>query len=198
MDAEDLAKERLQKVDTIRAARRSADMARRLHRNWLQYYGLNDWKASLSDNLYASGPNGERVELRVNHLRNIIQHIVQLTTSTRPELVAKAANMDIKSLKQTQIANAIIEHYLNFENVWRFIDMAVEQACFLHGGFIHCWWDETRGEPWAGDGSGNIAYQGDFVFKNLSLFDVIFDQMAQSWDELQDMIARDWWNKYDL
>lgn len=200
---EDLAKNRLQKIEAVRKSRRSTDLARRLHRNWLMYYGLNDWKASLSDNLYASGPNGERVELRVNHARNILMHMHQLTTSTRPDLTPKAATMDIKSLKQCNIAKGIIDHYLEFENVWHYIDVAVEHALVLHGGFIHAPWDPDKGEPWSAEpglegNPGKIIYQGDFCFRNPSLFDVVFDQMVASWDEIHDVTIREWVLKWDL
>lgn len=200
--APDLAKKLLMKIDSVRASRRSSDFARRLHRNWLQYYGLNDWKASLSDNLYAEGPAGERVALRVNHLRNVLLHIQQLVTSNRPMLKAKAENMDVKSLKQVQLGDGIVEHYFEFENVWKYIDVALEQSLFLHAGFVAADWDPSKGEPWAAmendDGSGaKIAYQGEFEFWNPSMFDVIFDQMSSSWDELNDVMVRKWMNKYD-
>lgn len=203
MAPEALAKDRLINIDTVRASRRSTDLARRLHRNWLMYYGLNDWKSSLSDNLYASGPNGERVELRANHARNIIAHMKQLTTSTRPELKAKAANMDIASLKQTQIADALIDHLMEFDGVWNYLDMAVEHALVLHGGFIHATWDKDKGEAWAAepqldDNPGMIAYQGDFKFSVKNLFDVVFNQLASSWHDVRDLTVRDWVNKYDL
>lgn len=198
LPADELAKNRVQRISSVRSARRASTMSTRLLRNWLQYYGLNDWSASLADNLFASGPGGERVELRVNHLRNIIQHMVQMTTSTRPDLTCKAENMDIKSLKQVQVGNAIIEHYLDFENIWNYVDTAIEFACFLHGGFIHAWWDPSAGDPYAGDGQGNIVYQGDFRFRNLSLFDVVFDPKAQSWRDIYEITVRDWANKYNL
>lgn len=200
---EELAKNRLAKIEQVRASRRATDFARRLHRNWLQYYGLNDWKASISDNLYAEGPNGERVALRANHLRNALRHIHQLVTSARPDLSAKAANMDIKSLRQVAIADAIIQHYLDFENVWTYVDRAVEHAEVLHAGYIHGRWDPNKGEPWAptaaGDGNPQgMAFQGDFIFSNPSEFDVIYDQMAPCWEDLNDLIVREWYSKYEL
>jgi hypothetical protein len=202
-EADDLAKDALQKIEQVRHSRRSTDLARRLHRNWLMYYGMNDWKASLSDNLYADGPNGERVSLRVNHARNIIQHMHQMICAARPDFTARAGDMDVKSLKQTQIANAIIEHYLSFGKIWNISDMAAEYALTMHGGFIHGRWDPNKGEPWAAApddpmNPGLIAYQGDFVFKVHSLFDIYFDQTAHSWDTLVEKKVRDWENKYDV
>ena len=63
--------------------------------SWLAYHG-----ATYDDSghrLNFSGEQGELVNLRVNHYRNIAQHILNMVTSTRPAFQARSTNTDYKS-----------------------------------------------------------------------------------------------------
>jgi hypothetical protein len=200
-----LTDELVSMVERVRSARRLSFLSSRLRRNWMMYYGLDDGVARLDDNLYASGSGGEQVRLRTNHYRNIIQHMQVMTTSTRPVLDCKAANSDEKSIRQTEIANAVLEHYFDTTDVYRFIDRAVEQALVLTAGFIHAEWDATAGEPYAVKDTGDqpptiedLIFKGDLKFSNLTLFDTFFDQSAENFDEVEDIAVRQWVNKYNL
>lgn len=251
-----LCKELVEQIEHVRSARRLSFLAGRLRRNWLMYYGLDDGAARMDDNLYATGRDGEKVRLRSNHFRNIIQHMHVMTTSTRPVLDCKAANTDEKSIRQTEIANSVIEHYFETEDVYRYIDRAVEQALVLTAGFMHVEWDASAGQPYAvkppptpdegappgpppagiaplpggeptmpgatpdqpmmptpettdvsnstqqaqdvAPGLEDLIFQGDLKFSNPTLFDVFFDQSADSFEDISDIIVRSWPNKYNI
>lgn len=49
--------------------------------------------------------------VKVNHFRNLGQHLLQLTTSKKPSPIPIATNSDAKSQKQCTVARGVIEYY---------------------------------------------------------------------------------------
>lgn len=151
------------------------------------------------------GQQGELAQMPVNHFRNIAQHMLVLTTSSRPAMDARATNTDYKSLVQTQLANNILDYYMRDKRLEDYIKRAVEYAVVLGAGFIKLEWDSMSGEVYdyevdeeTGEQDPNRPiYEGDIKFSNLSPLDVVFDttKEAQNHDWVT---VRTFKNKYDL
>ena len=144
------------------------------------------------------GEQGELVEIGVNHLRNIAQHMLNMITSTRPAMQARSVNTDYKSLIQTKLANGLLDYYMRDHRLEVYLKTAVEQAIVLGSGYIKVEWNATSGEVFDTDEeTGEEIRPGDIEFSNLSVFDVYFDSNRE--DQKHDwVICRSRKNRFDL
>jgi hypothetical protein len=197
--------------------------------NFLSKTGLSDkWKRSEdlyfgkhmdepgvgSGNIQDAGDKGEIKAFGVNHYRNLIKHIMALTTSTRPSYDPRAKNSDTKSQQQARLASQILDAYLSDKRLGRPMSSAAERSLVYSKGFVHMYWDPSLGKPYstqpAVDKDGQpivddnnepvekIVYEGDADARAKSPFDVIYDPKLRDWSKNKWAIVRDWENKWDL
>lgn len=145
-----------------------------------------------------SGEQGELVNMPVNQFRNIATHMLVMTTSNRPTMECRATNTDAKSLKQTILANNILDYYMREKKLETFLKQAVEYAIVYGAGHVVMNWNSTKGEliDYIEETKTKI-YEGDIEFEALSPFDVVMDGTKESSTHDWIMIRR-WKNKYDL
>jgi hypothetical protein len=158
------------------------------------YYG-NDGKKS-AHKIQKSGRQGEFSLVKVNDYRNLVQHLLVMTTSSRPALECRATNTDAKSMSQAMLGNGLLEYYLREKRLERFLRTGVETSLVLDEGFLHLEWDTTLGDVIAGDGQETIR-EGDVKASVLTALDVIRDPYrstpVQDWYILRIPV-----NKFDL
>lgn len=93
------------------------------------------------------GDQGETVEIRINHFRNLLDHVYAITTQTRPAFEAKADNGDSRTLAMRQIADALIDHHLNEPGgLEEEAKRAARYAIHLCEGYLYQWWDQNAGD----------------------------------------------------
>ena len=145
-----------------------------------------------------AGEQGELAQLPVNHIRNLAQHMFVMTTASRPQMEARAANADYKSSAQVTLANGLLDYYMREKRLERYINSAVEQSIVLGSGYVKVEWDATAGKVIEEDEElGEKIYEGDIRFTNLSPFDVVFDVNREDSDH-DWILVRTYKNKFDL
>src|SRR5574338_809288 len=72
----------------------------KLREMWAAYHGAYYSDIDDGHQITFGGEQGELVNLAVNHMRNLAQHILVMITSTRPAMEARAVNTDYKSQSQ--------------------------------------------------------------------------------------------------
>ncbi len=165
---------------------------------WLAYHGSYYDSASDGHKISFGGEQGELVQIAVNHLRNIAQHILVMVTSSRPAMQARATNTDYKSLVQTRLANDLLDYYMREKRLEKYLKTAVEYAIVMASGYIKMDWNSTSGEIFDyNEETGTPIYEGDVEFCNLSPFDVIFDTTKEG-QKHDWVLCRTFKNKYDL
>jgi hypothetical protein len=144
------------------------------------------------------GEQGELAQLAVNHMKNIITHMKNMTLASRPSLDARAVNTDPKSLVQAQLGTGLLDYYLREMRLEKHIATAVETALVLGAGYIQIGWDTSKGQIVEEDEeTGLVVREGDLTFTTLSPFEVIFDLNKKS-DDHDWMISIDFKNRFDL
>ncbi|MCA9340897.1 MAG: hypothetical protein KDA17_08340, partial [Candidatus Saccharibacteria bacterium] len=163
------------------------------------YYGLDEMGIRhLSSDLLAAGEQGELVKAKLNIFRNLIQHVLVMTTSDRPALEAKAVNSDPDSQEQAILAAGIIEYYLRLLDAEKYLYNAAETALVCGQGYIEIEWDPQEGDIITPDpDSDDIVYDGDIKFYSLMPWDVFQDPEAVG-DSSSWIMTRRWVNRYDL
>jgi hypothetical protein len=100
-----------EKVDNYYNFMRGSGVFRRQYRTCTHYFGTSPASNASTDQIRQGGKHGQISMIKVNHLRNIGQHLLQLTTSQKPAPIPVATNSDAKSQKQATVAKGILDYY---------------------------------------------------------------------------------------
>ena len=191
----EIASELMNRVQNYYQYLRTSRLFDLWQRAYIYYY-----KASIhSGAIVATGENGEYSGLYVNHFRNILQNLLNLTVSQRPTWQARATNTDFKSQVQAKLANGLLDYYMREKRMERSIRQAVEDAiCITGEGFIYTKWDANQGEEYGTTETGAIVRNGDIEYGTVTSPNLIRDPALKSFDERDWLIVRTFKNKYTL
>jgi hypothetical protein len=201
LPAEDFVEVAQTKIDDYYQYIQSTGIQAKWKRVWRQYHGqrAKDSNAALFslEDVQSAGSQGELSYLNVNHYRNVIQHVLTLTTAQRPAFDARPINSDYKSQTQAILGNGILDYYLREKDLEVYLKVAVEHAILFGEGHVLLQWDQGAGQPYAVNEDGRILKEGDISYCNLSPFDVIRDvnsvKQQRDW-----VIARKYENRFNL
>lgn len=170
----------------------------KLNNMWRAYHGDYGNDLDYGHRINFTGEQGEYVNLIANHFRNIAEHILVMVTSNRPIMEARAVNTDYKSTSQTYLANGILDYYMREKGLENALKKACEMAIVLGSGFIKLNWNATAGETFDADPeTGEMAYEGELEFTNLSQFDVVVDGTKEGWNN-EWIMTRSFENRFNL
>ena len=176
----------------------SSGYKEKLKTMWCAYHGTYFDSNDDSHSITFGGEQGELVQIAVNHLRNIAQHMLNMITGSRPMMQARSINTDYKSLVQTKLANGLLDYYMRDHRLEEYLKTAVEMSIVLGSGYIKMEWNATTGEVFDfNEDLGIEIREGDLEFSNLSPFDVYFDTNRE--DKRHDwVVCRSFKNRFDI
>lgn len=167
--------------------------------SFLAYHGLSHNRSgSRSHGVQRGGKHGQLSMVKVNHYRNIGQHIIQLTTSQKPAPQPIATNTDAKSQEQVTVAKGVLEYYSRDKRVDRILRTAAEHAVVFSEGFVRSGWDTSAGSRVGNKPDGSPLMEGDCVFENVLPFDCIRDPSLRNAQSMRWVIIRRTMNKHDV
>ena len=162
------------------------------------YYSYNANRYTLAQTVQA-GENAEYRTIKVNHFRNILEHIQNLSITDRPAWEPVSTNTDSRSQKQTIIARGILDYYMREKDVPQHLRNAVTNALLFTEGFVSVLWDEGKGKAIARDPeTGQIRYEGDVKYQAHEPVDVIRDPNLKAFNQRDWVVVRTYENKYNL
>lgn len=172
-------------------------------RLYYTYFGRH-WKAvsgNQDSDITRVGAQGELSALTVNDFRNIVKHMLVLTTNQKISFEPQASNTDESSLTQTRLAKIILDYYVREKRVDRYLHDCAEMALALTKSFIKCTWNKQMGRPYTvvqdENGAERIVYEGDMKIEIKDPFQVFVDQNAESWDQILYTLDITWVNRWD-
>jgi len=149
--------------------------------------------------LISGGTNNEFTLLFVNHFRNFLQHLMNLTSSQRPAFEPRAVNTDSKSQIQVKLAKSLLDYYLKVKRLDSHLVEAVEYGLLFGEAYLAAEWDATVGTVTAINPDTNQPeVTGEIEYGVYSPLDVIRDIYSQSSKQCQWYIIRKFKNKFDL
>lgn len=170
----------------------------KLQNMWRMYHGAYQTDMGVGHRIQFTGEQGELVNMPVNHFRNLAQHIYVMITSNRPIMEPRAINTDAKSTTQTMLAKGILEYYMREKHLEDALKRAVEMAIVLGSGFVKLEWNATGGQEVDADPeTGEMDYEGELEFSNLSPFDVVIDGTKETWQN-DWILCRTFQNRFNL
>ncbi len=162
------------------------------------YFAYNPNRYNIAQTVQ-SGEHGEYRTIKVNHFKNLLEHIQTLTITDRPAWQAQATNSDSKSQKQCIIAEGLLDYMMREKRVERYLREATRNALLFSEGFVMERWDTGAGEAIAHDDETNeTRHAGDIFYNSLQPVDVVRDPNLQSFSERSWVVVRTYENKYDL
>lgn len=186
------------RVEQFRNYQRSSSYWRWLIKNWQYYSNLYFDDQIDSIGVSALGEMGELVGYAVNHFRNLLQHLLTLTTRDRPALIVRAKNSDARSLIQSRLGKSILESYYRDKKAEKYLKDAVEHSLVFGQGFLVVTWEPSIGEITGVDQFDNFSYEGDLRFYTPTAWDVFYDLGVPEWSRQNWVIVREYANKWDL
>jgi hypothetical protein len=204
LPANEIGSKLMEKVDAYYKRRRDAGMFSKRRAAWLAYFGLSsNGSMARSDSIQHGGQDGELSFIKVNHLRNLGQHLLNLTTSQKPTPLPIATNTDAKSQGQTILASGLLDYYSREKKVDSILRDAAEFSIVGAEGYVLTEWDPNSGDEydrWLAPGTQQMVSkrEGDLKFTRLSADDVIKDPELDDFRNATWLIVRGWENKFDL
>lgn len=203
---EDIGDELSGKVSDYYTYLTSSSLVDLWRRSYYAYYGLLP-ESSLSGfglfavgTIRAGGLLGEIANIKVNHYRNLLLHIHNMTTQEETALKCKAINSDSKNLAGAYLGDGILDYYVKEGGMDGGLDEnfnACNEVAGIFGeSFLLVDWDATAGDEYLPDGTSSQK-TGDVKICVYNPFDVIRDTTAdnpqQNWKILHDLE-----NRFDL
>jgi len=166
---------------------------------WKRSYEFYNKGSVVGGRITKAGQHGEYQMLNINHYRNLISHLLVLTTSQRPALECRATNTDSESNAQTKLGNGLLDYYMREKKVERHLKRCAEYALVFAEGYVLNEWDPTLGlEYGVNPETGAIVREGDLKFSVLTPLDVVRDFAKEDSDSHDWYITRRFMNKHSL
>ncbi|HET9554910.1 MAG TPA: hypothetical protein VFP50_18235 [Anaeromyxobacteraceae bacterium] len=177
---------------------------------WLRITGVYSlWLRSLREyyagvntggQLGVGGENDEILTTKENHLHNIGENIVVMTTGARPSFEPKAKNSDHSSASQVIIAAGLLDNAHREKDLEGIgIQVTRHAGCLFGEGFASAVWDPGAGQEYAlNPDSGAAEHTGDVKLRAHLPIDVARDHTKTEASDHQWYAVRRWLNRYDL
>jgi len=167
--------------------------------NWRKLYYAYNPNRYLGGQTVSAGESNEYRTIKVNHFRNLLEHIQTLSITDRPAWQPQSSNSDSKSQKQTIIANGVLDYMMREKRVERHLHDATRNALLFCEGFVSEQWDPNKGEALAHDlETGTTRHGGDLVYQSHEPVDVIRDPNLKHFSQRNWVVVRTYENKYDM
>lgn len=156
-------------------------------------YGNNNW-----GDFGANGDNDSYVDIKINHFRNLITHMLNMIFAKLPDLKARAAQNTFEATSSVALGDSIMENTFKSKRINRKVKKVGELGLVFGTGGALVEWDIMDGEPYVTDGDGRIVNTGDIVVSPLSVLDFFADTNKQDENDVEWQIFRQYKNKYLL
>lgn len=145
------------------------------------------------------GVEGELLNLPINEFRNLVDHVLGLTTHDKLAYEPQPVNNDYDTAAQVTLAKGILNDYAKNHGMEGVCDRSSENAYIFGEGSVIKLFNENLGDIKAVDVPGQKIYRkGDIQFIELNPTNLIRDIHIPSFKDNQWFIGRIFVNKYDL
>jgi hypothetical protein len=131
-------------------------------RAYRHHYGLDEQGRHIAAKPYRDGRSGELIRLKAAHYRNLSQHLINLTTQSRPSFEARAKTTDYKAITSCILGQQILDSDMREDQLEQLFRLATELAVALCAeAYVETDWNYDAGEDYAVDpASGRVIRSG--------------------------------------
>lgn len=202
LPSNELAAEARNKIQTWSTSMSTNGLIRRCFRNYRLYHNADPYSQinSYWGDFGISGENGEYMNVKVNHFRNILTHILNMIFSKLPMPKSRAANSSASSIESVAICDAILENLFQSKGgmATKHIRKSAELSLIMGTAALLLEWNQDGGEEYIKDNQGKSYYTGDLRVRSLGITDFYTDTSIQDWEDVNWVVIRESINKYHL
>lgn len=170
-------------------------------RNYSQYMNgpaeLGDNDEPWGDSFSLEGENAEILSVRVNEMRNLVTHILNLTYSKPLGSRAIAESGNSESLEASNVADSLLDSDFRAAGGTKLQRRLGEGALVVGTTFAMAEWDFAIGEEDVPDGE-DILMAGSPNLVDFWLDEVCFDTTKRDWRQVYDVIVLRRYNRFEL
>jgi len=167
--------------------------------NWRKLYYAYNPNRYVAGQTIMAGESNEYRTIKVNHFRNLLEHIQTLSITDRPAWQPQSTNSDSSSQKQTIIAAGVLDYMMREKRVERHLRDATRNALLFTEGFVSERWEPQAGNAIAQDqDTGEKRHDGDIKYSSHEPVDVVRDPNLKHFSQRSWIVLRTYENKYDL
>lgn len=145
------------------------------------------------------GVEGELLNLPINEFRNIVDHVIGLTTHDKLAFEPQPINNDYTTAAQVTLSKGILNDYAKNKGMDYVVDHTAENAYIFGEGSVVKLFNENLGDLKFVDTSQQKIYRkGEIQFLMVNPTNLIRDINIQQFQDNQWFIVRIFVNKYDL
>lgn len=163
------------------------------------YYGLDQKGRHVSAEPGHDGAQGELIRVKASHVRNLAQHLLNLTTQSRASFEARSLNSDFKSQASCILGQQVLEYYMRERKLEQIFRLAAEYSVVFAEGYVVADWDSERGEDFASDpATGRMVKSGDIDLRVFLPIDVIREYYQDEDNKPDWYVTRRYVSKFKL
>lgn len=202
LPSEELSAEAFNKIQSWSTSMSTNGFIRRCFRNYRLYHNADPYSQinSYWGDFGISGENGEYMNVKINHFRNILTHIMNMIFSKLPIPKSRAKNSSAASIESVEICDALLENLFQSKGgmATKHLRKASELSMVMGTGAVLMEWDSGGGEEFIKDEQGRSYFTGDLRIRALGITDFYVDTSIQDWDDANWVIVRESINKFRL
>lgn len=161
------------------------------------YKAFYSQMVSRNHTIGSTGDQSEFSTIQINHLRNLINHIISQVTQNRLTFDAITDSTDISARNSALVANAVLDQYLYAHGMEAQLRNVLEIGLLFGTSFAYVEW--ALDKKLAGiDGEGNPVYHGEPRLKALTPYSVLAEPFKDDWSDQNWVVIREQYNKHDL
>ena len=175
---------------------------RQWRENFRLYHNAEPTGVTFGDRSFSvGGEQDSEVRIRFNEFRDLLTHILNMTTTQKVAMQSKATNSDPQSILAAQLYDGVLDYFISQwkrSRTNKQLRKAVELCLFMSNGYVLVEWDAAAGSDHVPDDNGGIMRTGDLYIKTRSVLDVYFDTNCEDEEELEWVVVRDFMSKFEL
>jgi hypothetical protein len=147
--SDQLADKVQEKVDAYyKACERTGKMSlwRKVYRT---IYGMDKWGRHTAAFVERDGEQGELVTVKIGHVRNLSNHLVNLTVQQRLSYDCRAKDTSTEATTQTERGSQWLDWQVREKGVGQTLRRGVKIATDFTEAFVVTDWDESAGDPFS-------------------------------------------------
>lgn len=165
--------------------------------NAYRYYYNQVFDKGAGKGLATAGDSAEFTLLNVNHLRNLVSHIIAIVTGPKVSYNIMATTNDLDAQNSARVGQSIVNHLDATRAISETGRIAFEMGLVLGTSYIYTGWSFGKNLLGA-DENDKPTYAGDLDVRILSPFDVVLSPYKDSFNDQNWVVIRKLVNKFDL
>jgi hypothetical protein len=190
---EEITSDLMDKIDAYYGHLERTGHLEKIEESYRMYYGLGNYSGH---KVHQRGDEGEYLQVRLNHYRSVLNHILVLSTQKRPATQCGAINTDYESMVSARLGNSLVDYYFKQDGTEQSIIDAAETSLITSKAYIVESWDVNKGKEYGANPETNeVIYDGDISVAVKSCLEVVEDIYAETpiWYIFRSLV-----NRYDL